>query len=668
MRPQGVLATIILVMALSLGYPLQTPAAVVGHITQTEGRVDLLKGGKLPANPVKVGDPVDTGDVLRSKSLSKAQITFIDNSVVTISPESRLAIEDYQVEPAQGKRHAVLELFQGLAHVVVSQIFKVKEPDFLIKTHTAITGVRGTDFGVRLYPNNTAILNFKGKTQVGNVFPEVTSSLTRAQKIAYGTGGGGWFTPGSFVMLNEMQSTTVHRNLPPTLPMPISAEDQTMFMQQMAGGLLGKRNSSDGGAGGGAGGGDPGPMVNTLSSGSSSSVPASTTLGLVAGTGNTTLAILNTVTVPPTVAPAAAAPQTQTQTPTPIAPIPVAGMAIPVFNILTSWGAGGVDLDLHLTGPSAGSTFHVYYGSKGSLTTQPYALLHVDDTGSSGSEVITVQQFNTGGLYQAYVYNFGNPSTSGTNLSTASGVSMSVINGGTVVSTSGGGSTVTGGTLVTSLTPTAGQVGNTWVAITIDPATGQVTATNQITNSSGGVLGAPALAPGSGSTGSAEFASPTVPAIVPASVTAATTATVPASVTATTAAALPASITAVTAATAPTTSAALTSTSVPVSVTATTATALPTSVTAATAATVPTSVTAATAAALAPTALTTAAQTRPAVVAPALVTPSIVTPVVSAAAPAVTPSAAARVTPAVPATPPVAAAAGLPATTARRTR
>ena len=55
-------------------------AEVVGRLTQVEGRVDLLKGGNLPAISVKVGDTVAPGDVIRTKSQSKAQITFIDDS------------------------------------------------------------------------------------------------------------------------------------------------------------------------------------------------------------------------------------------------------------------------------------------------------------------------------------------------------------------------------------------------------------------------------------------------------------------------------------------------------------------------------------------------------------------------------------------------------------
>ena len=146
-------------------------ADVVGRLTQVEGRVDILRGGQLPAIPVKVDDGVQTGDVLRTKSLSKAQITFIDNSTLTIAPESRVGIEAYMFDSAQNKRNAVVQLFQGLAHVVVSKVFKSAEPDFVVKTQTAIMGVRGTEFGIRLHPNSSEILNFEGLLQVGNIFP-----------------------------------------------------------------------------------------------------------------------------------------------------------------------------------------------------------------------------------------------------------------------------------------------------------------------------------------------------------------------------------------------------------------------------------------------------------------------------------------------------------------
>ena len=80
----------------------------------------------------------------------------------------------------------MLQLFQGMALAVVSKIFKVEKPDFLLKTHTAIMGVRGTEVGIRLGANDSTFLNFQGLTRVANIFPEVSGDLfSKAAKVAY---------------------------------------------------------------------------------------------------------------------------------------------------------------------------------------------------------------------------------------------------------------------------------------------------------------------------------------------------------------------------------------------------------------------------------------------------------------------------------------------------
>jgi hypothetical protein len=236
MRKFAFLWAVLMILAFQVGPLTHAQADVVGRFTQVEGRVDLLKGGQLPANPVKLDDGVQPGDVLRTKSLSKAQITFIDNSTLSVSPESRVAIETYMFDAAKQKRSAVLQLFQGLAHVVVSKVFEVVEPDFVIKTHTAVMGVRGTEFGIRLQPNSSTVLNLEGALQVGNIFPEVGQLFQRAVKVAFSFGPG----PGGnqhWVLLHKLQGTTVDRGLPPTIAFNISMEDWKGFMLQMASGL-----------------------------------------------------------------------------------------------------------------------------------------------------------------------------------------------------------------------------------------------------------------------------------------------------------------------------------------------------------------------------------------------------------------------------------------------
>ncbi len=306
-----------LVMALFLAWgsmlPAAAQAAVVGRLTEVQGRVDLLKGGKLPAIPVQLGAQLESGDVLRSKSLSKAQITLIDKSVITLSPQSRLAIDEFTYDAAKGKRQAVIEIFQGLAHVLVNKLFKVQEPDFVVKTHTAVTGVRGTDFGIRLQANSTTILNFSGVTQVANIFPEVGGLERKIRHVAFSFG-----PPGSHnsVILKNMQGTSVAWGLPPTLPFTITGEDRKEFMKQLGGPLLSRQQGQDPGTVPGSGPisqSNLGGPDSGLGASLASSNPALTAIALVApsggttGTGDLQVTLLNTVTVPPAV-PASASP------------------------------------------------------------------------------------------------------------------------------------------------------------------------------------------------------------------------------------------------------------------------------------------------------------------------------------------------------------------------
>jgi hypothetical protein len=241
---------VLVILAFQFGTLTSAQADVAGHLTQVEGRVDILRGGQLPAIPGKVNDGVQIGDVLRTKSMSKAQITFVDNSTMTISPESRVGIEAYMFDSAQNKRNAVVQLFQGLAHVAVSKIFKAAEPDFVVKTKTAIMGVRGTDFGVRIYPNSSDVLNFEGLLQVGNILPDVSQLFRRAFKVAYsfgpeGAGGKRW------VFLKAMQGTSVGLGLPPSAVFAVTPAMKSSFMDMFS--TLGSRGPSGGGATGGGG-------------------------------------------------------------------------------------------------------------------------------------------------------------------------------------------------------------------------------------------------------------------------------------------------------------------------------------------------------------------------------------------------------------------------------
>jgi hypothetical protein len=314
--PCGILVLVALNLLLSSG----ALAAVVGRITQLEGRVEILKKGELPAAPAKLNDGVEPGDVLRTKSLSRVQITFVDQSIVTISPGSRLAIEEYQVDSAKGKRHAVLKLFQGLALAVVSKIYQSEKPDFVVKTHTAIMGVRGTEVGIRLNPNSSTFLNFVGRTRVSSIFPEI---------------------PGT-VELIDMHGTTVVGGYPPTRAFAVSIEDQKQFMRDLTIGVTSKARGRDSGSDSLRAGGNQAGLSGDLPSISISPVVKPTELQPP----STSTSLPPTVELPPSTPPAGDLP--------PSPPPPAPTVSCPPYGPPSSPLAGPPGQSFQPPGPPPG--------------------------------------------------------------------------------------------------------------------------------------------------------------------------------------------------------------------------------------------------------------------------------------------------------------------------
>lgn len=82
-------------------------------------------------------------------------------------------------------------------------------------------------------------------------------------------------------------------------------------------------------------------------------------------------------------------------------------LAEPIARTVLAWGERPRDLDSHFVGPGG---LHVYYSSKGSLTSTPYVGLDTDDTDSFGPEVTTLMSGLPTGTYRFCVYNYSGES------------------------------------------------------------------------------------------------------------------------------------------------------------------------------------------------------------------------------------------------------------------
>ncbi len=125
-------------------------AQMVAKFTMVAGKVDVLRGGALPASAAKVGDGLFVNDVIRTKSKSSAEVVFTDGTVLKISQRSRIDINEYVAGDAQGTRR--INLPRGKVEAVVPAglakkiALSPKQNTFEINTPNAVAGVRGTRY------------------------------------------------------------------------------------------------------------------------------------------------------------------------------------------------------------------------------------------------------------------------------------------------------------------------------------------------------------------------------------------------------------------------------------------------------------------------------------------------------------------------------------------
>ena len=155
----------------------------IGKFSYVEGTVDVLRGGSMPAISVKVGDPVFVKDIIRTKSGSRAELTFVDGNILRIAQRSRIDISEYVTE--EGKGSAVIRLPRGKVQAIVPEervkriSISPKANRFEIHTPNAVAGVRGTDYFVFYDKNITGVVVRTGNVYLYNPkFPDVVITVT----------------------------------------------------------------------------------------------------------------------------------------------------------------------------------------------------------------------------------------------------------------------------------------------------------------------------------------------------------------------------------------------------------------------------------------------------------------------------------------------------------
>ncbi len=137
------------VIALSLmGFATAGWTADAGEVKTVHGAAYLERGAE--RMPVRTGKPVREADPLVTGEDGAVGITFADNSLLSIGPNSALAIDRYVFDSTTHSGQFDSTLSKGTLSAISGTIVTQSPEAMRVRTPSAIMGVRGTEFAVRV--------------------------------------------------------------------------------------------------------------------------------------------------------------------------------------------------------------------------------------------------------------------------------------------------------------------------------------------------------------------------------------------------------------------------------------------------------------------------------------------------------------------------------------
>lgn len=206
----------------------------IAEITTMEGRVDILRGGKLPSEKAAIGAELFVGDFVRTKSRSSAELLFVDGNRVSIKERSRVDIQTYALDQDQ----RTLNLSRGKVEAVVvpkKTADKRERPKrFEIHTPNAVAGIRGTTLVVSFQDSTTAILV---KALHGGRAVYSLSKFHPEQLFEIPEGGMMWVSNNNLPTPIPPSSSLEYKTLASALKGNLSAKDLLVLVDVVRSGL-----------------------------------------------------------------------------------------------------------------------------------------------------------------------------------------------------------------------------------------------------------------------------------------------------------------------------------------------------------------------------------------------------------------------------------------------
>lgn len=156
------LIILILMCPLSLAWgPSETLAqdksGQVGFVIAKSGTVSITSQGE-GTRAASLRLPVLPNDALRTGPNSALKVLFDDNTILSVSENTQMAIAEYSFDPSTASRTTIFSLVQGKLKVLVPDFYAATDSRFEIKTPTVVTIAHGTEYVVWTVEENDVTL------------------------------------------------------------------------------------------------------------------------------------------------------------------------------------------------------------------------------------------------------------------------------------------------------------------------------------------------------------------------------------------------------------------------------------------------------------------------------------------------------------------------------
>jgi hypothetical protein len=137
------LIVIALIVLSGFATGLSARPEAIGAVSRIQGEASGTQGGA--TRPLSLKSAVFPNDIISTAETARLEVTFTDDTRLTLGEKAKLTLDTYVFDPAAGNGAIKFDLV-GAFRFVSGQVSKLASADVRVTTPAAVVGIRGTEF------------------------------------------------------------------------------------------------------------------------------------------------------------------------------------------------------------------------------------------------------------------------------------------------------------------------------------------------------------------------------------------------------------------------------------------------------------------------------------------------------------------------------------------